>query len=270
MNKALLTILLAVCVLGMALILLNERLSGDTPPIQTQENGQFPPLGTKPSAPQHTLPLTVPEAEPAKNETTPPQPQSSGRREVATAQETESVRNKPSAPAAEKAPEKAPEKKPENTMGSIRPIARTEQDIRASEKERETARPQKENVQPEKEVQPQQKDSQEKAGKDKSQKPKITKFVVFSRDKGATVRLVGSADLKYKTSQMHSPERVLIELDGDWDVTVPQIPKNPLVNAIRVGRQNNKTRIVLDMKAAPKTCRTIPNKNRQLDVRVDQ
>ena len=243
MNKALLSLLLAVCVLGMALILLNERLSGDTPPIQTQEDGQMPPLGNKPSAPQHTLPLTSSEGEPAKNEQTLPQPQNPSRRELSANNETEGPKNKP-APAA--TAEKAQDKKPENTMGNIRPIARTEQDIRASEKERETARPQKEpakeNVQPEKE--PQQKEAQVKPAKDKAQKQKITKFVIFSRDKGATVRLVGNADIKTKTTQMHSPERVLIELDGEWDVTVPQIPKNPLINTIRIGRQNNKTRIV--------------------------
>ncbi len=267
MNKALLTLLLAVCVLGMALILLNERLSGDTPPIQTQEDGQFPPLGTMPSAPQRTLPLNMPKGEPAKNEHS--QPAVSSESPLPQVRDTDSAKNKPTPPPT--VPEKVQDKKADNAVGGIRPIAKTEQDIRASEKEREVARREsaKEKVQAEKEPQPQKKEEKENPAKAENQKQKITKFVVFSREKGATVRLVGNADLKYKTSQMHSPERVLIELDGNWEVSVPQIPQNPLVNAIRIGRQNNKTRIVLDLKAAPKTCRTVNSKEKQVDVRVD-
>ncbi|MBO4369122.1 MAG: AMIN domain-containing protein, partial [Desulfovibrio sp.] len=58
---------------------------------------------------------------------------------------------------------------------------------------------------------------------------------------------------------------------GDWNVANAEIPKNPFITAVRVGKQNGTTRIVLDMKAEPKTVRVVDGKEKQsLDVRVDE
>lgn len=112
--------------------------------------------------------------------------------------------------------------------------------------------------------------SDSKSDNKKDAKKQIIKqFVVFSRTTGATVRLVGNESIQYKTSQMHNPERILVELDGEWDVTPPKIPNNPLVKQVRVTKRNKKTRVVLDLKENPKKCRFVTKQDTNLDVRID-
>ncbi|MBD5538895.1 MAG: AMIN domain-containing protein, partial [Desulfovibrio sp.] len=99
----------------------------------------------------------------------------------------------------------------------------------------------------------------------------ITRFVVFARDTGATVRLTGNGPLRYKSMNLENPDRVVLDLEGDWEVKAPAVPKNPLVSAVRVGDMDGRTRIVIDLKGKPRTARVIPAKTGDgVDVRVDQ
>ena len=109
-------------------------------------------------------------------------------------------------------------------------------------------------------------------GKEKAGGPRtITRFVVFSRDTGATVRLTGNGPLRYKSMNLENPDRVVIDLEGDWEVTPPAVPKNPLVGTVRVGDMDGRTRIVIDLKGKPRSTRVIPAKTGDgVDVRVDQ
>ena len=80
----------------------------------------------------------------------------------------------------------------------------------------------------------------------------ISRFVVFARDKGATVRLEGNAPLRYKSMNLTNPDRVVVDLDGQWQIKAPGVPKNPLVSNVRIGKMADKTRVVIDSRQNPK------------------
>ncbi|MBD5608489.1 MAG: AMIN domain-containing protein, partial [Desulfovibrio sp.] len=98
----------------------------------------------------------------------------------------------------------------------------------------------------------------------------ITKFVVFSREKGATVRLTGSSPIQPKSMLLENPMRLVIDLNGDWKFPDnPGIPKNDLISGIRVSNTGN--RVVFDLKEKPRVWRLIPSKSADsFDVRVDK
>ncbi|CAI3229627.1 hypothetical protein DWUX_1049 [Desulfovibrio diazotrophicus] len=99
----------------------------------------------------------------------------------------------------------------------------------------------------------------------------ITRFVIFSRETGATVRLVGNRPLVYKPMQLTGPHRVVVDLDGTWQIKAPGVPKNPLVTNVRIGKMGDRTRVVIDLTAKPqKTRYTLSKDKRTLDIRVDQ
>ncbi|MBQ7456182.1 MAG: AMIN domain-containing protein [Desulfovibrio sp.] len=256
MNKALLSILLAVCILGMALIMLNERLHGDksqaaTPslvqPIQTASvsSGTVQrtiPVGADVNTSQDHLIQEV-RATATQKELRPPESKENVKKNEVVKKELVEKKVKPV-------------QREERTVAEVRPV---KEEPKKVEKDRDV-----------KKVLP------EKGEKviDKKQEAKVKrlmkKFVVFSREKGATVRLNGNSDMQYKTSQMHAPERFLVELDGEWDMDVPKIPNNPLVGQIRVSTRNKKTRLVLDLKDVPRICRVVVKDKQNIDIRVDK
>lgn len=103
-------------------------------------------------------------------------------------------------------------------------------------------------------------------------KHEINNFVVFAREKGATVRFVGNNNMSYKNILLENPDRMVIDLDGNWTFPANMaIPKNELINAVRVGKNEDKTRIVIDLKVKPRISKLISTKNGAgLDVRLDK
>lgn len=98
----------------------------------------------------------------------------------------------------------------------------------------------------------------------------MERFVVYAREDGATVRIVGNANISYKPMVLTGPDRVVVDLDGDWDIKAPGIPKNDLVTNVRIGKLNGKTRVVIDLNSSAKTRYTLSKDRRMLDVRVDK
>lgn len=284
MNKVILSLILAVCVLGMALIMLNERLgrksepasapaaesavaapdgSAGLSPLQREQNPNA--LGSPadpgreqareeaapsplPAAPQagQDLPIVerdIPQA-PAP-ETTPPEPQTDAGLPPLP----------PAAPAAEKTPADtvaAQQKKPV-------PAAQAEKS--------KTEKSRTENPRTEKTANDNASAAAKAAGGERS----ISRFVVFARDKGATVRLVGTAPIRYKTMALTNPERVVVDLEGQWQIKAPGIPKNALVSNVRIGKMADKTRVVIDLTEKPARSRFVLSKDgNTLDVRLDQ
>ena len=211
MNKVILSLLLAVCILGMALIMLNERLGRKSEPVPapTAEAGE-------PAAPDSGAGLPPLSADAARNGfTAPVAPQEAARAETQK-EERPAQTDKPKA-------EKAKTEKP---------------------RAEKAAAPRERN---------------------------ISRFVVFARDKGATVRLEGNAPLRYKSMNLTNPDRVVVDLDGQWQIKAPGVPKNPLVSNVRIGKMADKTRVVIDLKAKPQNTRFVLAKDgNTLDVRVDQ
>ncbi|MCQ2443996.1 MAG: AMIN domain-containing protein [Mailhella sp.] len=84
------------------------------------------------------------------------------------------------------------------------------------------------------------------------QKPAYDKSVTsasFSMS-GSTIRLTlrGNAPMVGHYFTLKNPERIVLDLAGGWDVSVPPVPSNRLIRSVRTGRHEDKTRLVFDMK----------------------
>jgi len=96
----------------------------------------------------------------------------------------------------------------------------------------------------------------------------ITNIVVYATQEGATLRLSGDNPFVYKSMLLHNPERFVLDFEGQWNVNIPGIPPNKLIKAIRVGRQADSTRMVVDLHRAPTSSRVIKPSPQRLDVRL--
>ena len=258
MNKAILSLLLAVCILGMALIMLNDRLrrpdavpqpAGVTAPAADQ--APLPPLS--PATPQD------PAREAAPQEALAPTPQPALKADAA-------------APLPEPlpAPSTAPLPPP---APSDRPTAAADQAPRPHAPEAqapEAPKPSPAAAAPKPAAPAVVQAAPTPAVKAAPRQQVISRFVIFARETGATVRLVGNGPLSYKSMQLAGPDRVVVDLEGQWQVKAPGVPKNPLVTNVRIGKSGDKTRVVIDLSGKPKKTRyTLSKDRRMLDIRVD-
>ncbi|OXS27985.1 MAG: hypothetical protein BCS36_02740 [Desulfovibrio sp. MES5] len=286
MNKVILSLLLAVCVLGMALIMLNEKMRKpeQAPVAQASVNQQAADPGVdSQTGPEAALPslgdaVQAPKSSGGAQPYLPPLPVESGHTPAPadTAPHlgdkapytAEAVPVHPPLPEPAKhkpdfsgTPEKSSDAAKPETASTAAPAASgasaAPEKARTPEKAAPAEKPASGNT--------------EKAAKAAPQKLEITRFVVFARDKGATVRLVGTAPLNYKNMTLNSPERLVVDLDGKWQVKAPGVPKNPVVTNVRLGKMDGKTRVVIDLSGKPASVRYVLSKDKlSLDIRVDQ
>ncbi|WP_165071916.1 AMIN domain-containing protein [Desulfovibrio sp. ZJ200] len=288
MNKVILSLILAVCVLGMALIMLNERLGRKSEPApapvvesgapaspegnaglstlpseqahnalsspaapsreQDRQEPALPPLPPLPVDPQggQNAPIVerdVPQALP--QESTMPGPQADAARRA----------EPPAVPAAEKTPAETPAAQQKKA------------DLPAQAEKGKAGKSRAEKPKTEKTANNNAPAVAKAAGGERS----ISRFVIFARDKGATVRLVGSVPIRYKTMALTNPERLVVDLEGQWQIKAPGVPENVLVRNVRIGKMADKTRVVIDLSEKPARTRFVLSKDRNtLDVRVDQ
>lgn len=288
MNKTIFFLILAVCILGMALILLNQRLGRAPEPRPTARSEQAVVADTPMTepAPEYPVPepAPAPSLTPSLAEDAPRLPDAlpeaveraaeSEREAKAAAAAALAVEQKEAnaalhgaAPAVPTPPAAAPAPQAQAKAAATAP-KETAPRPAASETPRQPAQASPATAAPAKKAA-----AQEKAPAQASASgPRtITRFVVFARDSGATVRLTGNGPLRYKSMNLENPDRVVLDLEGDWEVKAPAVPKNPLVSAVRVGDMDGRTRIVIDLKGKPRTARVIPAKTGDgVDVRVDQ
>lgn len=282
MNKVFLGIILAVCVLGMLLVMLNDRLGRKSAPRLA------PPVAEAPAPPAPRTPeeieanaraleiadaaraLAGPEVSTrteAQNELPPPvietlQPQPAPLMESAAPQ-TPPAMPKTAAPSAVKPEPQSPppnpiKSEPKQAPVTLKPDVKAMPEAAASVPEPKTAsEPKMETAQP----------STPPAGG-----RTVTRFVIYARDKGATVRIGGSGKMEYSSMTLENPERVVVDLPGSWKFPAnPGIPKNELVSAVRVGQSGDKTRVVIDLKQKPRKVILAPFRNGDgVDVRVDK
>ena len=272
MNKVILSLLLAVCILGMALIMLNERLSRKSEPVPapTAEAGE-------PAAPDSGAGLPPLSTDAARNGFTareepklPPLPGDDAAEAAPVAEQvSERAQTPPAAPAAPGSQAAARE-----NMSTPPAMERTAQSAKTESSAPARAETKKEERRAQTDKPKAEKAKTEKPGAEKAAAPRersISRFVVFARDKGATVRLEGNAPLRYKSMNLTNPDRVAVDLDGQWQIKAPGVPKNPLVSNVRIGKMADKTRVVIDLKAKPQNTRFVLAKDgNTLDVRVDQ
>lgn len=66
-----------------------------------------------------------------------------------------------------------------------------------------------------------------------------------------TLNLRGGAPMRGKSFMLTGPDRVVLDIDGDWKVEAPRVPSNRMVRSLRVGTQDKATRLVFDMRVTP-------------------
>ncbi|MBQ4566541.1 MAG: AMIN domain-containing protein [Desulfovibrio sp.] len=288
MNKTIFGFLLAVSVLGMILVMLNTQNKQDEPPRFVQsgpstqpaplpppaalaggsaaeaETGQqgvsdVPPLPNAPTVPELPAPPAERPASPARMpEATPAADSTKAAKSVPPRADTGARAASSSAGGAGVLPsprEAAPQEQPQQVRPAPQPPAAVAPSGKA-DKPAQAAAP------------------REKAAAPKGKatgKPSLSRFVVFARETGATVRMGGDQPIRYSHMQLDDPPRVVVDLEGDWQMTAPGVPGNPLVSKVRVGKPDGKTRVVIDLKAVPRKLRMVQSADRKtLDVRVDK
>lgn len=287
MNKVILSLILAVCVLGMALIMLNERLGRKSEPASAPAaessaaaapdgSAALPPLPREQDQNALSSPA-APSGEQAPEETAlpplPPLPVDPNEgqdapvveRDVPQALPRENTTPAPQADASRPQPPAAPaaEKTPADTFAA----QRKKTGAAAQAEKGKTEKNRAEKPKAEKPAN----DNAPAVAKAAGGERGISRFVVFARDKGATVRLVGSAPIRYKTMTLTNPDRVVVDLEGQWQIKAPGVPKNALVSNVRIGKMADKTRVVIDLTEKPARSRFVLSKDgNTLDVRLDQ
>lgn len=87
--------------------------------------------------------------------------------------------------------------------------------------------------------------------------------------KGSLIKLVlrGNAPMVGNFYVLTEPDRVVLDLAGNWEVELPKVPSNRLIAAARVGQHDDKTRLVFDMKNTGKVALVPLNRN-ALELRI--
>ncbi|MCR5257933.1 MAG: AMIN domain-containing protein [Desulfovibrio sp.] len=284
MNKVIACLLLAVALLGMALVMLNQQLTPPAPSIQGPQSAtsklpdlpdieggrQSPPPVQEGQTARQGLPplpdsLGVPGAEHRA-------PVTSATLAEARSQQPEPA-GQPDQPAVQADPGSAPvsvqpdAEKPSQAEADADEARRLAQ-ARAEAEARKQEAKRQEQARAEAEARKQEAKRQEQASPAKIRTGKV---IVFARDKGATVRLSSADPIAYKHMVLKEPDRVVVDLQGSWSVSAAGVPRNVLVTNIRFGSFPGRTRVVIDMKDTPRQTRFSQSKDRrQLDVRVDQ
>ena len=96
----------------------------------------------------------------------------------------------------------------------------------------------------------------------------IKKISVLPIGDGVTVRLDSNQMPKYRIMRLNSPERLVLDLLGQWKLRAPGVPNNKLVSNIRIGHHKEGTRIVIDLKQVPASIRYLKYGITGLDVRI--
>lgn len=86
--------------------------------------------------------------------------------------------------------------------------------------------------------------------------------------KAVIFRFTGAKALQGKAFTLSGPDRYVVDLDGGWGFELPQMPANPLVKAIRAGRQGANTRLVFDLAKPLDNCQLVRINPETLEVRL--
>ena len=87
------------------------------------------------------------------------------------------------------------------------------------------------------------------------------------RGNGMYLLLEGDSALPAKYFLLHSPERLVVDLPGAWkNLATPGIPSNQLIKSIRVGRQSDADRLVIDLSRKLKNHELIRVNDRTVEI----
>lgn len=294
MNKVFLGLILAVCVLGMALVMLNDRLGRKAEPrpaapaAETLSNEEMAINARAMELAEAAKALAPPKREdqPLTPATTPPSPFTTpATPAVAPVPAPKPTPLPPTAvtppkvekvevPAPKPTPVKVEQPTPPPAAAKPEPPAQKPVPVKAEKPEQPKAEPPKSAPKSEPKAAEAPKGDAPKAESPKNSGAGKTanRFVVYARDKGATVRVGGNGKMEYSSLTLENPNRIVVDFSGEWKFPANLgIPKNELVSAVRVAQNGDKTRMVIDLKDKPRKVLLVPFKGGDgVDVRVDK
>lgn len=97
------------------------------------------------------------------------------------------------------------------------------------------------------------------------------KAIVWTRlelaDKSAVFRMSGAEKLEAKAFVLPDPDRYVVDLQGEWAMRLPTVPTNSFIKKIRVGKQGNNTRMVIDL-SGTRNCQMVRINPTTLEFRI--
>lgn len=92
------------------------------------------------------------------------------------------------------------------------------------------------------------------------------KILVYTKE--AVLEIKASGPIRCKTFRLSSPERLVVDLIGKWDVPIPTVPSNTIIQRVRVGDASERTRIVLDLKRALQADKIVQVNDTTINIRM--
>lgn len=86
--------------------------------------------------------------------------------------------------------------------------------------------------------------------------------------KDISFRMTGAVPLTVKTLLLEDPDRYVVDLQGEWGIQLPRIPKNLLLKDIRVGQRDGATRLVFELTRKPESAQVNKVNTKTVDVRI--
>ncbi len=83
-----------------------------------------------------------------------------------------------------------------------------------------------------------------------------------------TLRLEANSPIKGKSFILASPDRVVLDLSGDWKLAAPRVSSNRMLRELRVGVREDGVRLVFDMKVKPSSATVKQVSSKVLELRI--
>ena len=86
--------------------------------------------------------------------------------------------------------------------------------------------------------------------------------------KSVVFRMTGAAPIKTKTLLLKDPNRYVVDLQGNWGIQLPRVPKDLWISGIRLGHHEESTRLVFELTRAPVSAKVVKINNTTVEVRI--
>lgn len=86
--------------------------------------------------------------------------------------------------------------------------------------------------------------------------------------KSVTFRISGAVPLKTKTLLLKDPNRYVVDLQGNWGIQLPNVPKDLWISGIRMGQHEHATRLVFELTRAPVSASVVKINDTTIEVRI--
>lgn len=86
--------------------------------------------------------------------------------------------------------------------------------------------------------------------------------------KSVVFRMTGAAPIKTKTLLLTGPDRYVVDLQGNWGIQLPRVPKDLWISGIRLGHHEDSTRLVFELTRVPESAKVVKINDKTVEVRI--